>query len=304
LKKPAHLRKALHVLGTDVSIQQAVAKCRDNYPSDGTFPYIDFIEGTECIVAKHETHDTREFLHLVTFERGAGAAVIETLRDIRIDEEPAPQDSEFIQSQVFLICSDGNVIFSTHNSPIHDTRIGTLLNNLINAFSEYDEPPSYVLKATLDEECYRQLMDQGIGEIDLNVVGYKQTLDYLLSNGQIQNAGFFSLLSSLVSEDISPEEKEAATKIAGRIILKPGHDWKDVHVKSLLTNMAKDLLDNDDLEDGFAIVTKNGLRITQDSVRIKETIRVEGNRRIVSVPQMFEGLNNACDQFEEMDVMD
>lgn len=301
LIKTGHYRRASQVIGEQMSLEQALGLCSDGYPNAG-FPIFDYVEGLQCVVASHRVVEGRQQLHLAVFEAGAGAAVVETMDNVRVDEEPAPEQKEFIRSQMFLICSDGDVIFTSHNSPLRDSRAATLINALVARYSGTDSAPTYVFQAALDEERYRQIMDQGIGEIDLGIAGFTQTLEHALQDGTIEQSGLGSVIASLWNRDLTDADREAAAKISGRFILRPGHDWSNIEVKGMLTDMAMNLLDEGN-DDGFAIVTKNGLRVTQDTVRLKESFSVDGNRQVVNRNQMFTGLHNAFESFEELGVL-
>ncbi|CAD0185805.1 hypothetical protein RUESEDTHA_02705 [Ruegeria sp. THAF57] len=301
MRKTGHYRRAAHVRGEQLTLEQSFDLCSDGYPNVG-HPIFQYADGLDCVVASHARRHGRQEIHLAVFEAGAGAAVVETLAQVRVDEEPAPAQKEFIRSQVFLICSGEDIIFSTHNAPLRDSRVNLLINNLIRTFSGVDETPVYLLEAALDEAQYREIMDQGIGEIDLGMSGFKQTLEHAINGGAIEQTGIMGVVASLWQRDLTAADREAATKIAGRFVLRSGKDWKDAHVKRVMTDMAMELLDGGS-DDGFAIVTKNGLRITQDSVRLKDDFSVDGNRQVVSRHQMFAGLHSAIDRFEELGVI-
>ena len=301
LRKTAHYRRAAHAVGESMFLQSALNSCQDNYQSVG-FPVFELKPDVDCVVASHKVKSGRDFLHLVTFERGAGAAVIQTLQSAEVDEAPAPQSKEFIQSQLFLLCSGDNLLWTTHNNSLRDRAVGVMVNRLIEVFGDFEDNPMYVLEANLDEKMFKNLMTQGIQEIDLAVGGYKDTLDYLTNDGSIENAGIISVLKNALSPDLSQEEKEAATKIAARVVLRPGRDWNDMHVKELLADMASNVLD--EMDDGFVIVTKNGLRVTHDSMRVKDDFNVNGNRRVVDVKQVHDELQASFGSLESMGVFE
>jgi len=290
------------VRGEAMSISHAIGLCSDGYPANA-LPIFPYIEELDCVVVGHSEMHGRQQLHLAVFEQGAGAAVVETLARVRIDEEPAPARKEFIRSQVFLICSGNDVIFTTHNAPLRDSRINSLLNQMIASFSGADDAPNFLLEAVLNERRYRQIMDQGIAEIDLGLSGFQQTLEHAIQGGAIDQTGLMGVISSLWRKDqFTDEDREAASKISGRFVLRPGHDWNDIQVKEILTDMAMELVD-DGSDDGFAIVTKNGLRITQDYVRLSDSFSVDGNRQIINGAQVFAGLQDAFDSFEQAGVL-
>lgn len=288
--------------GNATTLQRALDLCRDEYPARA-YPTYHFKNGVDAIVATHEARNGLDFLHIVTFEEGAGAAVIETIERTGVNEEPAPRAKQYIQSQFYLLCRGDDVVFTSHNAPLRDSAASVLLNQLIDSFSEDEPAASFILTATLDEDRFRDLMNDGIQEIDLDVGAYRSTLEYLGNRGQIEDGGLFSVLKSFVTNDVTDEEREAAEKIMARLTLRPGRDWDDMHVKELLAEMATDLVD-DGLDNGFAIVTKSGLRITRDSVRVRDDFHVDGNRRVVDVIQVRSALSEAFEQFQEMGVLD
>lgn len=303
LKKTGHYRRATQSIGQVMTLQSALDLCRDGYPPPLQYPTFRCANGLDAIVAQHSTDDDRrDYLHLVLYEHGAGAAVIETLRRQGVGEEPAPQAKQYIQSQIYVLCRDGDVVFTTHNAPTRDSTISVIINRLIATFSGCDA--QYMLTATLDQERFRAMMQDGIQEIDLDVGGYRSTLEYLSNAGRIEGAGLISILKSFVTDDATPEELDAAEKVMGRLTLRPGRNWDDAHVHDLLTGMADSIIDDDDGDAGFAIVTKSGLRITRDSVRVQDSFRVDGNRRIVDTVQVKAGLTAAFDRFDELGVLE
>ncbi len=299
--KTGHYRNASLVLGNNITAGQAIGACIDGYPNEG-HPIFSYTDELDCAVVSHTQQHGREMLHLAVFEEGAGAAVLETIANVRVNEEQAPEEKEFIRSQVFLICSDSDVTFTTHNSPLRDSRVNVLINSLIESFGGFQDTPSFLLQAALDEERYREVMDQGIGELDLGVGGFQQTLEHAVQRGRVAQGGLVDVISSLWKRDLTQEDRRAAEKITGRFILRPGHDWDNAEVKAIMTEMAMELL-NEGNDDGFAIVTKNGLRVTQDSVRLSDSFHVDGNRQIVNQQQMFSGLQDCFGTFIDMGVI-
>lgn len=299
--KTGHYRNAALALGEETTLELALGACSDGYPQDGP-PIFEYTGDLECVVVSHSNEHGRQQLHLAIFETGAGAAVIETLAQIQVNEEPAPQAKEFIRSQAFLICSGHDVIFTTHNAPLRDSRVNVLINNLIKAFGGFQSCPNFLLQAAIDEERYREIMDQGISEIDLGIGGFKQTLEHAVQKGRVEQAGLMNVIGSLYQRELTEADKQAAEKISGRFVLRPGRNWDEAEVKQIMTSMALKLLD-EDYEDGFAIITKNGLRITQNSVRLTESFSVDGNRQVVNRTQMFAGLHLAFDKFLELGVI-
>lgn len=117
MKKVANYRIGALAFGENVELQTALDRCQEGYPEHG-FPIFDFRAGERCMVAGHRTiGGNRSFVHLVCFEEGAGAAVVETVQQAMVGETAPPDQQEFIKLQMFFICSGRHVIFIGHNSP-------------------------------------------------------------------------------------------------------------------------------------------------------------------------------------------
>lgn len=299
--KTAHYRLSSVVIGEQCVLADAISTVQENYPARG-FPVFEFKPSIDCIVARHEAIGHLQFLHLVTFERGAGAAVIEVIQNAAVDEQPAPDEKEFIQSQLFLLCEGADIIWCSHNNVLRDSSVGHLVNKLIERFFGSQNPPQFQLEAHVDEDQFRNLMRDGIEEIDLAVGGYRETLEYLLQDGRIERAGLLSVLQSIMPQNLTAEDRIAAERISPRLTLRPGRDWDDFHVKEVMVGMAENVLE--EMDDGFSIITKNGLRITSSMMRVRQSFNVDGNRRVIDVGQVRAALIQAHNDFRTMGIIE
>ena len=94
------------IIQSSWSLERHLNRCKTQYPAD-TLPTFEFFEQSECLIASHETINGKTRLHLIIYEQGAGAAVVATLQDsdgVEINEAPPPNDREFIEAQLFIIC--------------------------------------------------------------------------------------------------------------------------------------------------------------------------------------------------------
>ncbi len=74
-------------------------------------------------------------------------------------------------------------------------------------------------------------------------------------------------------------------------------------VKALTADMATSLLDSD--EDGqFAIVLKNGFRLTRDRMSVKRSYSAEGNKHVLSPVDVQAKLTSAMDELFESGVLE
>ncbi|WP_306016909.1 hypothetical protein [Oceanicaulis sp. MMSF_3324] len=301
MKKTAHYRYAAW-FNEGHALEPILRECLEAV-ADEIAPDFDVWGDQRCTIARRPAGDGELFLHMVTYEQGAPAAVIEAAlagRERQTDTESPPDGKEYIQSQVFLLIRGNDVVWTTHNSTLREGRITALLHRFIDSHSEDEEYRQFALQARVDREVFRRAFATGIEEIDLDIGGFRETLDHLVRNGQIPG---MNPLMALVGRRLTPEEIEAAEHLIGRLSLKPGRDWKMPQVKALTADMATSLLDSD--EDGqFAIVLKNGFRLTRDRMSVKRSYSAEGNKHVLSPVDVQAKLTSAMDELFESGVLE
>lgn len=302
MKKTAHYRLAAHVGKSKFDLMLAVGHCSDSYPKEG-YPIFEYVDDMTCAVVSHLSSAETQQLHLAIFEQGAGAAVVDTIAQIRVGEEPAPEMKEFIKSQIFLVISKNDVIYVTHNSHLVETRISLLLNGLINKFSLIDEPPKFLLRAVIDDKIMKQMLDDGIGELEFGVNSFKQTVEYLINDGGLKDASLFSFIKSLFQDESKIDGQiKAAEKLSGMVVMRPGKNWEQPAVKELTKSFAAKLIETD-YEDGFTIKTKKGMKITPKNIKLSEEFKVEGNKQVIDGNLVFEELNSILGKFKKLGVL-
>ncbi|WP_125182697.1 hypothetical protein [Minwuia thermotolerans] len=270
--KTAHFRRAIWFSDFKGTLQGALHSCLKDVADGDPLPVFSLPDGDSCVIARRDISRTPVFLHLVKFEKGASAAVIQAAATAPFAEaEPAnpPDGREFIHTQLFVAVRGNDLVWTLHNAAMREGPITSLLTNLVNEFHDDEEASQFELQAVLDSSIFRAAFESGIAEIDLGVGSFKQTLESLIGEGQ----------PSFFNKSRSTEEIEAASNISGRFILKPGKSCKKPMVKELMKSMADSTVDTH--SDGFTILTKNGIRLTKDKMTIKREYEVEGNRQMV-----------------------
>ena len=305
LNKTVHFRRALEMTGTGRTLLESIELCQSQYPATA-YPTYNFRTDIDATVVMHRQDREKCFLHIVTFEQDAGTPVIGTVKKLGVDEQPAPLQKQYILSQLYLLCSNNDVLFLSHNRWLRDTAVLMLLNKLIKNFSGSAPDAEYNLVPLVDEKRVNQFMQQGIESIDLNVGGSIPTLQFIADMGRRRTSAA-GAVNSFLRDDSPPEKIDAAKKIMSRLTLKPGRNWDDLHVKEIMTGLAKHIHnaeDDDRPDDGFTIMTKSGVKITQDDIRIKHNFQVDGNNCIISTLQVQESLVSSYNHLAEIGVLD
>ena len=193
----------------------------------------------------------------MTYERGASAAVIAAVSDAstaEAGEAHAPAGMEFILSQLFCMVKGNEVLWSSHNSTVRDSKVDYILKCLIENFAKISEKFQFFLQPIVDRDVFKKVFDQGTSETDLGVGDFKPALEFIINK---ERGVVSSPFQAMFRRDFTPEQIEAASDLSGKLFLRPGRKWGKPMVKDLLSSMALGVFDEH--SDEFKIVTKSGV---------------------------------------------
>ena len=227
--------------------------------------------------------------------------MVEILQNAKVNQVDAPANQEFIKLQLFFLCSNDNLIYTSHNSTIRDTTVNNYINLLVENLSGIQEPPKYILNPVLDEDVYKKLMNDGIKEIDFGISSCKDTLDYINKNQKLQTGLFFDIQS--LFKNSSEEDRNATEYLALRMVIQPKKNWEKAEVMKLTSRMANNLMDNDGADDGFSIITGNGLKITRNGAQVKYEFNIAPDISKLNSKSFFDGLFEAYNKFDNMELI-
>ena len=283
----------------DMLLSDLLAQARSNYPDDN----LPFSYGStlECIVVSHHENNGVQLIHLVTFEKGAGAAVVsnlETLSSNPIDEIEPPENNEFIRSQLFLVCSNNRISWVSHNSPLTSGAVSSLIGNLLDKFHPNKNLPKLLLTAPINQEAFRRLLNDGIKSVELKTTAFKQQLEYTKEGGKVP-ATFSAFFES---DEITEEVLDASKNLNQSVILSAGRARELFGVKVVLEKITRKLMegDDDDDDDGFVIVTKQNHRLTKKMMTITLKIDTIGNSQTLDSEKTFDSLRNVFERMIRM----
>ena len=285
------------------SFEQHLNHCKLQYLAD-TFPTFEFFEQSECLIASHETINGKTRIHLIIYEQGAGAAVVATLQDsidVEIKEALPPNDREFIEAQLFIICEDNHVLWVSHNKSL---RVGTIQNVMKQLFDAYlNQPiiPDIFLLAMADTDQFANLLNDGVSSIEMDFFGYREAYEYAKQNEQVDGAGFFSNLMGIIKSDA--ESSDAMDRMKTRVSLKPGRNYTIPSIKAHLESVANSALNNVDKDNEVTIVTKTGIRIKSSSLMVRKNISVSGDKRILDIGETFSSLEEGYTHLQSRNLL-
>ena len=289
--KTVHLREASFSDSDNAlaykALSDMLAQAKQNYTeSRESFEYG---IGFDCLVVSNAEDNEHQYLHIVTFEAGTGAAVIGNLElqsQNLVDEVDPPKNNEFIKSQLFLICSKNNIAWISNNRVLRQGSVTSILTNLLSKFCPGHPTPKLFLTAPVNPVAFDKLMKEGIKQIELKSTAFKQQLEYAKNGGQVPA----TLCSMLKKGDISDEDIKASANLRQQIILSPGRHWEKTKV--ILEKITNSLVNDDDV-DGFAIRTKGGDRLTSEKMTISGEVSTLGNSQTLNTEKTFKVLKPA-----------
>jgi hypothetical protein len=299
MRKSAHYRRCNWLNENMFQLQTVLEEALDLGGEFG-LPTFNLSDDVECVVARQIEVNGRLFLNMVSFEHGAGAAVIPALggaEAVDTDEIEPPAGMEYVQAQLLCLVEGNNVIWTTHNSPIREGSVAHFLRQFLAEHHNQDEAANFVLKADLNVEQLNVAFEEGIEEIDLKLGGFRSSLEEAFGIDPVGGDGFASHLRSFLRGRPTVEEMQAAAEVEMKVVLRPGKSWKKENVKEFLSVIGKGIYEErDELDEGFAIVTKSGLRLTRDKLTIHKPFSVDGNKRLVDPFQVRDRLDEILTQ--------
>lgn len=283
IRKTAHYRRANWLVNNEKNLKQVLDDCFEEV-DEVVLPSFKVSDSEDCVVARRRLHNNAWFLHFVTYEAGAPTAVIKRVvardaAELETDEVDPAEGEEFIKAQLFILSNGDNVLWTTHNYPLRERSIFNIFVCFIESRSNNGDDTQFGFTVQLDEGAVARAFDSGIAEIDLGLGSFQPTLERIANGGQLPNDGMMEQLLQVITERPSAEDLEAAALVETKLVFKPGWNWKNQNVKQLMSDLA--VSTRNDHEGEFVIVTKSGLRFTQEALSVQKPFGAEGNRRIL-----------------------
>ena len=303
--KKAHFRRAKEKLGRGRTLEEMLVHCTTQFPKDETIMY-SIGENSDAIVDNHERLNEGLFLHIATFKKNAATAVVQILKQTQIGELAAPAPTQYIHSQLFLLCRNNDLLYAHHNNPLRENAIAMIINHLIGTFYNANIIVHYKLVPPARKRILQDLLSSGIQEIDLKVGDYKQRFEGEKGKATMMKPTIGSLISSFVTDDITDEEMKSFQDVMVNLKLRPGRHWKSPKVKLLMDKIVDKHTDDskEQLEDGIAIVTKDGKRITRETLLMTKEFEVDGNDLIIPHDKVRDSLVNVFNELKTMKLLE
>lgn len=240
-------------------------------------------------------------------EKGAEASVLEVISGgkskLTSNTHKAPKGHEYLDGEAF-VCVYGNNILVSPCEALRGGISNRFLRSLLKKANDVDKNNFNILQVA-NLQVLQTVISEGIKKIDLNASVFMADYQYHKAN---------------ITPNTFPSK--LAAKLDGLVdLLTPNlqtanlTDYDSLHAKlsisqdmrvttsntasegTALTDNAKELVQSG--LNGFALVTRNGKRITPDKVVMNETITVERYGKSVKTSSIWDALVNQMQKYHD-----
>lgn len=243
-------------------------------------------------------------LHLVRYVPGEKAATIdpdpEGLED-NGDAERPPKGKEFKAGECFLLVKNADVLFCA--SGISQAVARSYLARLFAECGVEPDLCAFALRPAADLDRLAIIRERGVSAIQLGSVAYEASRKLLPKKQSMSRQWLKSVsdqVSALVARDDTVMEQRVMEDLIVNVELKlQGNSYADIEAQRSIDEMAIALLAEDHDNQGFTIVTRDGNRLTDLSVRLHKRVKVASSSNSVEHGSVWNALNDYYGELSE-----
>jgi len=243
-------------------------------------------------------------LHLVNYVPGEKAATIdpdpEGAED-NGDAERPPKGKEFKAGECFMLVKDADVLFCA--SGITQAAARHYLVKLFAACGVEQELCQFELRPAADLDRLAIIRERGVSSIQLGSVAYEASRKLLPRNQSMSRRLLKSIsdqVSALLAKDDTVLEQRVMEDLIVNVELKlQGNSYADIEAQRSIDQVAIALLAEEHDNQGFTIVTRDGNRLSDLSVRLHKRIKVASSNNSVEHGSVWNSLSAYYDELHE-----
>lgn len=243
-------------------------------------------------------------LHLVRYVPGEKAATIdpdpEGAED-NGDAERPPKGKEFKAGECFLLVKQADVLFCA--SGISQAAARIYLGRLFEECGVEQSLRTFDLRPAANLDRLAIIRERGVSSIQLGSVAYEASRKLLPENHNVSRRMLKSIsdqVSALVARDDTVMEQRVMEDLIVNVELKlQGNSYADIEAQRSIDQMAIALLADDHGNHGFTIVTRDGNRLTDLSVRLHKRVKVASSNNSVEHSSVWNALSAYYDELCE-----
>ncbi len=225
-------------------------------------------------------------LHLVRYVPGEKAATIDPDPEgpeDNGDSERPPKGKEFKAGECFMLVKDADVLFCANG--ITQAAARAYLARLFADCGVETELCRFDLRPAADLDRLAIIRERGVSSIQLGSVAYEASRKLLPKNQSMSRRMLKSVsdqVSALVARDDTVLEQRVMEDLIVNVELKlQGNSYADIEAQRSIDQMAIALLEEEHDNPGFTIITRDGNRLSDLSVRLHKRVKVASSNNSV-----------------------
>ncbi|ASJ72286.1 hypothetical protein [Granulosicoccus antarcticus] len=250
------------------------------------------------------TSNNPVLLHLVKYVPGEKAATLDPEPEGAEDEEGAqrpPRGKEFKAGECFMLVNDADVIFCA--SGITQAAARVYFRQFFAECGVEKEMCLFDLLPAADLDRLAIIRKHGVGSIQLGSVAYEASRKLLPDNSTMGRRLLKSVsdqVAALVAKDDTVLEQRAMEDLIVNVELKlQGNTHADIEAQRSIDKIAVAMLSDEQGSEGFTIVTRDGNRLSDLSVKLHKRIKVTSYNNSVEHTSVWTALSNYYDELKE-----
>lgn len=230
-------------------------------------------------------------LHLVRYTPGQGAATLNPDPEGREDDGGAqqpPKGREFKAGECFVLVKDANVLFCANGLTAAAFRVYAQQMFIACALDEQVVP--FELKPAADLNRLSIIRERGVSSIQLGSVAFEASRKLLPSDASLGRSLLKSVsdqVSALIARDDTVSEQRALEDLIVNVQLKlQGNSQADIEAQRSIDEIAVKMV-QEDQDEGFTIITRDGNRLTDLSVKLHKKIKVSSRGEFIDYGEVW-----------------
>lgn len=256
--------------------------------------------------------DKGVYLQATTYIEDEPASTIEndkTVASSKVDIQHAPAGKEFIDGEVFAYIKGDNIVLCT--TKVREGVFLDYVQKLLSKANYVNESSILELTKVAKADKLKMIESKGVKEIVLDASLYEASL---LHNKRVSpisgvKAKIAKELAALFAKDPSLSKIQSTENLNVQLAIKFDGSEARKHTKNAtfgaagrerLDETAKEIIAGSSLfsDDGFAIITNDGQRITHDEIKVSSPYKIKALGKSLSTPDAWQKLKDYYDYLE------
>jgi hypothetical protein len=215
-------------------------------------------------------------LHFTADTPGESASIVPkkaiTVDEIQVGTAAPPVDAEFMDGDAFLYVNGNDVCFCA--TALRDSTIRHVLQDFFKLASIRKDATQFDLLKIADVNKVKLLQSQGVAEIELRSTLSTATVNY--HRRRLQPQGIIGAAAKQLKAVLGKEHDVTSDALRVMLVIKTDKRRKGIALgEKRLKTLATNVVNNQEEDDEYTIVTKAGQRIGPKEILMRSTVLID-----------------------------